>query len=120
MKTLRKFSRSRFFSHARITAAVILMSAAAAMLFTAASPPASAQPTARTHPLTPKFSTAVAFDISPALRNLPLAKKPVADPSKLLEIRPEHGPKVPYRGHRGDGALQTFSRASAGISVSAI
>ena len=35
MKTLRRFSRSRFFSHARITAAVILMSAAAAMPFLA-------------------------------------------------------------------------------------
>jgi len=120
MKTLRRFSRTPFFSHARITAVVTLMSAAAAMLFVVASPPASAQPTARTHPLTPKFSTALAFDISPALRNLPAAKKPVAAPSKLLEIRPERGPKVPYKGHRGDGALQTFRRASAGISVSAI
>ena len=89
MKTLRRFSRNPFFSYARITAAVILIAAAAAMLFMAASPPASAQPTARTHPLTPKFSTAVAFDISPALRTLPLAKKFVADPSKLLEIRPD-------------------------------
>ncbi len=114
MKTLRQFSRTRFFSHARITAAVILMSAAAAMLFIAASPPASAQPTARTHPLTPKFSTAVAFDISPALRTLPLAKKYVADPSKLLEIRPERGPRAQSKGYKsGDKALQTFSPALA-------
>ena len=114
MKTLRQFSRTRFFSHARITAAVILMSAAAAMLFIAASPPASAQPTARTHPLTPKFSTAVAFDISPALRTLPLAKKHVADPSNLLEIRPERGPRAQSKGYKsGDKALQTFSPALA-------
>jgi hypothetical protein len=113
MKTLRRFSGSHFFSHARITAAVTLMSAAAAMLFIVASPPASAQPSARTHPLTPKFSTAVAFDISPALRNLPVAKKPLAAPYKLLEIRPERGPTVPYRGHSGDGALQTSSQVSA-------
>src|SRR5436305_566847 len=41
MKTLRRFSRNRFFSHARITAAVILISAAAAMTFVATSPAAS-------------------------------------------------------------------------------
>jgi hypothetical protein len=111
MKALRRFTRNRFFSHARITAAVILISAAAAMLFVVASPPASAQPTARPHPLTPKFSAAVAFDISPALRDLPLAKKPLADPSKLLEIRPERGPNVPYKGHSGDRALQTSGYA---------
>src|SRR6266853_3138135 len=114
MKTLRRFSRNRFFSHARITAAVILMSAAAAMLFMAASPPVSAQPTARTRPLTPKFSKAVAFDISPALRTLPLAKKYVADPSELLEVRPERGPRAHSKGHKsGDKALQTFSPALA-------
>src|SRR5438552_1776618 len=109
MKTLRRFTRNRFFSHARITAAVILIAAAAAMAFVAASPPASAQPTARTHPLTPKFSVAVAFDISPAVRNLPLAKKPLVTPSKLLEIRPERGPEVQSKGYSGDGALQPFS-----------
>jgi len=114
MKTLRRFSRNRFFSYARITAAIILLAAAAAMLFMAASQPASAQPTARTHPLTPKFSTAVAFDISPALRTLPLAKKYVADPSNLLEIRPERGPRAQSKGYKsGDKALQTFSPALA-------
>src|SRR6266513_994536 len=114
MKTLRRFSRNRFFSHARITAAVILMSAAAAMLFMSVSPPASAQPTAHMQPLTPKFSTAVAFDISPALRTLPVAKKYVADPSNLLEIRPERGPRAQSKGYKsGDKALQTFSPALA-------
>ena len=114
MKTLRKFSGSRFFSHARITAVVILMSAAAAMLFMSVSPPASAQPTAHMQPLTPKFSTAVAFDISPALRTLPVAKKYVADPSNLLEIRPERGPRAQSKGYKsGDKALQTFSPALA-------
>jgi hypothetical protein len=84
------------------------------MLFVAASPPASAQPTARPQPLTPKFSTAVAFDISPALRTLPLAKKYVADPSNLLEIRPERGPRAQSKGYKsGDKALQTFSPALA-------
>jgi hypothetical protein len=90
------------------------MSAAAAMLFLAASPPASAQPTARIQPLTPKFSTAVAFDVSPALRDLPLAKKHVADPSNLLEVRPERGPRAQSKGYKsGDKALQMFSPALA-------
>ena len=109
MKTLRRFSRTLFFSHARITAAVILIAAAAAMAFVATSPPASAQPTARTHPLTPKFSNAVAFDISPAVRNLPVAKKPLAAPPLLREIRPEleRGPRVQPKGRSGDNALQS-------------
>jgi len=95
-------------------AAVILMLAAVAMLFMSVSPPASAQPTARMHPLTPKFSAAVAFDVSPALRTLPLAKKYVADPSELLEVRPERGPRAQSKGYKsGDKALQTFSPALA-------
>src|SRR6266702_3217131 len=114
MKTLRRFTRNRFFSHARITAAVILISAAAAMLFVAASPPASAQPTARTQPLTPKFSPAVAFDVSPAVRNLPRAAKPLTfPPDTILEVRPERRPVVQSKGYSGDAALQALSPAVA-------
>src|SRR5438874_6288952 len=114
MKTLRRFTRNRFFSHARITAAVILISAAAAMLFVAASPPASAQPTARTQPLTPKFSPAVAFDVSPAVRNLPRAARPLTfPPDTILEVRPERGPEVKDKGYSGDAALQALSPAVA-------
>jgi hypothetical protein len=43
MKSLRRFTRNRFFSHARITAAVILISAAAAMALVAASPGVSSK-----------------------------------------------------------------------------
>src|SRR5713101_6857349 len=115
MKTLRRFSRTPFFSHARIMVAVILMLAAVAMLFVAASPPASAQPTARAHPLilTPKFSTAVAFDVSPALRDLVPAAKRFAPSSTVLEVRPERGPVVRSKGHSGDAALQALSPAVA-------
>src|SRR6266542_2472975 len=110
MKTLRRISKNRAFAHVRILAAVLLILAAAAIAFLAVSPPAVAQSTARTQPLTAKFSTAVAFDVSPALRGLPLAKTFVADPSKLLEIRPERGPKAHSKGlKRGDKALQAFS-----------
>jgi len=116
MKTLRRFTRNRFFSHARITAAVILIAAAAAMLFVVASPPASAQPTARTHPLSPKFSAAVAFDVSPAVRNLPRAARPLTfPPDTILEVRQERGPEGPeahpVKGYSADGALQLFSPA---------
>jgi hypothetical protein len=118
MKTLHRISKTRAFVYLRILAAVLLVLAAAALMFLAVSPPASAQPTARMRPLTPKFSAAVAFDLSPALRTLPLAKKFVADPSKLLEIRPEREFRVPAKdkGYSGDKALQS----AAAISASAI
>jgi hypothetical protein len=110
MKTLSRISKNRAFAHVRILTAVLLILAAAALAFLAVSPPAVAQSTARTQPLTAKFSTAVAFDVSPALRNLPLAKTFVADPSKLLEIRPERGPMAHSKGLKsGDKALQAFS-----------
>src|SRR5437773_3368031 len=114
MKTLRRISRNRAFAHVRIMAAILLVMAAAALVFLAASPPAAAQQTARPQPLTPTFSKAVAFDVSPALRSLPLAKKHVADPSKLLEIRPERGPRAQSKGYKsGDAALQALSAAVA-------
>src|SRR6059058_2865082 len=114
MKTLRRISRKTAFTHARILAAVFLVVAAAALIFMSVSPPAAAQSTPRTQSLTPTFSKAVAFDVSPALRTLPLAKKFVADPSKLLEIRPERGPRARSRGYKsGDAALQALTAAVA-------
>ncbi len=113
MKTLRRFTR---ISHARIIAALILIVAAVAMVFVAISPPASAQPTARTQPLTPKFSAAVAFDISPALRDLPRAAKPLTfPPDTILEVRQERGPEGPeahpVKGYSADAALQALRPA---------
>src|SRR5437773_2522977 len=114
MKTLRRISKNRAFTHVRILTAVLLVLAAAALVFLAVSPHVAAQPTARPQPLIPKFSSAVAFDVSPALRTLPLAKKFVADPSKLLEIRPERGPRAHSRGYKsGDAALQALTAAVA-------
>jgi hypothetical protein len=121
MKTLRRITRNRAFAHVRILTGVLLVLAAAALVFLAVSPPASAQPTARTHPLTPKFSEAVAFDKSPALRDLPLAKKPRAATSQLFEIRRERGRTAHPKGRGGDKALQTSSAVTAaGTSASAI
>ena len=115
MKTLRRISKDRAFAHVRILAAVLLVLAAAALVFLAVSPPAAAQPTARTQPLTPTFSPPVAFDVLPALRNLPPAARPsIFDPNKIIEVRPERGPEGPEvqsKGYSGDGALQLFSPA---------
>jgi hypothetical protein len=120
MKTLRRISKNRAFTNARILTALLLVLTAVALVLLAVSPPAAAQPTARTRPLTPrltpKFSKAVAFDVSPALRSLPLGKKVVVDPSKLLEIRPEGGPRAHSRGYKsGDGALQLLKPAAPTI-----
>jgi hypothetical protein len=102
----------------RILAAVLLLVAAAALVFLAVSPPAAAQPTARPQPLIPKFSKAVAFDVSPALRSLPRIARPrTFPPETLLEVRPEPAVKGPAvhraKGHSADGALQLFSPAPA-------
>src|SRR5438093_7412062 len=110
MKTLRRISKNRAFAHVRILAAVLLVLAAAALVFLAVSPPAAAQSTPRTQPLTPKFSAPVAFDVSPAVRNLPRAAAPLVLPTDtVLEVRPERGPEVQSKGYSGDGALQPFS-----------
>src|SRR4029453_12787766 len=96
MKTLRRISKNRAFTHIRILAAVLLVLAAAALVFLAVSPPAVAKPTARLQPLTPKFSKAVAFDVSPAVRDLPRPARPlVFDPNKEGEGRPKRGQKEP-------------------------
>jgi hypothetical protein len=116
MKTLRRISKNRAFAHVRILAAVLLVLAAAALVFLAVSPPAVAQLTAQPHSPTPKFSTAVAFDVSPALRSLPRIARPrILPPDTILEVRPEpaaKGPRVQQaKGYGADGVLQLFSPA---------
>jgi hypothetical protein len=116
MKTLRRISKNRAFTHVRILAAVLLVIAAAALVFLAVSPPAVAQPTAPLQSPTPKFSTAVAFDVSPALRSLrPIARPRTFPPDTILEVRPEpaaKGPRVHQaKGYGADGVLQLFSPA---------
>src|SRR5437870_7280263 len=117
MKTLRRISKNRAFAHVRVLAAVLFVLAAAALIFLAASPPAAAQRTARPPPLTPTFSKAVAFPVSPALRDLPRAARPLAfDPNKIAEVRPERGGSEGPQAHGGkpysaDGVLQLFNPA---------
>jgi hypothetical protein len=116
MKTLRLISKNRAFTHLRILAAVVFVLTAAALVLLAVSPPASAQPTARPHPLTPKFSKAVAFDVSPALRSLPQVARPrMYPPNTVLEVRPERRGSEGPEAHRvkpysADGVLQMFNQ----------
>jgi hypothetical protein len=116
MKTLHRISRKRAFTHLRILAALLLVLTAVALVLLAVSPPVVAQPTARPHPLTPKFSKAVAFDVSPALRSLPQVARPrMYPPNTVLEVRPERGKSEGPEAHRvkpysADGALQMFNR----------
>jgi hypothetical protein len=116
MKTLRRISRNHAFTHVRILTAVLLVLSAVALAFLAVSPPAAAQPTARPQSPTPKFSKAVAFDVSPPLRSLPRIARPrTFPPDTILEVRPEpaaKGPQVqPAKGYSPDGVLQLFSPA---------
>src|SRR5260370_19958478 len=117
MKTLRRISKTRAFAHVRILAAVLLVLAAAALVFLAVSTPAAAQSTPRTQRLTPTFYRPVAFDVSPALRSLPPAARPlVFDPNKIIEVRPERrgseGPEAHrVKAYSGDGVLQLFGPA---------
>src|SRR5262249_53640510 len=113
MKTLNRISKSRAFAHVRILAAVLLVVTAVALAFMAASPRATAQRTGRPQPLRPPASRALAFDVSPPLRNLPRGARPlIYPPDTLIEVR-ERGPEGPrahrVRPHKADGALQLFS-----------
>ncbi len=57
----------------------------------------------------PQITKAVAFDVSPPVRNLPLSMQSPF-PSEDREIRPEPGIKMVDRGFSGDGAVQrTFA-----------
>ena len=114
MKILRPFSRNRFLSQVRVAIAVTLFSAAAAMVLVAASPgPAGSS---KINPA-PKFSTAVAFDVSLALRDMrpPLA---LSFSSEELDVRPERGPVTQDRGYSRDGALQASMQARPPLAAS--
>ncbi|MGE5140189.1 MAG: hypothetical protein ACM3JD_12060 [Rudaea sp.] len=59
---------------------------------------------------TPKFTTAAAFDVSPALRDLAKRASPKllqgATDEEPKDVRPERGPLAKGSGFSGDGALQ--------------
>jgi len=66
---------------------------------------------AKRAPLTPHFSQAIAFDVSPPLSAMawqaPLRRIPYGVTLEEKEIRPERGPVAKDTGYAGDGAVQT-------------
>jgi hypothetical protein len=75
--------------------------------------PANAAPQQQRGPH-PVFSQQVAFDVSPALRDMPAAASHSnRGSSELQEIRPERGAVAPDRGNSKDGALQSQSLQGA-------
>ncbi|MCI0612277.1 hypothetical protein L0244_04735 [bacterium] len=63
-----------------------------------------------------KFSTPIAFDVSPTLRDIAAAAVTKVVPTvkdEIREIRPERGPVVVDKGYSGDGVLQTTIGRSA-------
>ena len=61
----------------------------------------------------PIFSRAVAFDVSPPLRNIRRAPKTSRVSPFVLEVRPDRGPVVKPRPFSGDPVFQRFRRPLA-------
>jgi hypothetical protein len=105
-----------------LSAVVVVTSAVGAFQVTAAAPSVGS-PQAYQNP-SPKFSTAVAFDKTPALRDLAksarLQARTSAGADELIEIRPDRGPVPTDGGFNGDGALQGAAgrqAATAGLAA---
>jgi hypothetical protein len=64
---------------------------------------------ASTRPV-PKFSKALAFSVSPAVRSLATIKVTAPSSQIVHEVRPERGPVVKSRGFAGDAAVQKSLR----------
>jgi hypothetical protein len=96
---------------------IVLLATIGLLATTAMSPvAATAGPPAATG-LSPTFSSAAAFDVSPALRDVGymaprrgIAGDPDQEP---VDIRPDRGRADADKGHSPDGALQAGARATA-------
>ena len=92
----------------RVLLGVSRISFAVALLLTAVLAATSAVAAQPSPGGSPKVSTAVAFDKSPALRNVPQAPKVSTRPSPQAgEVRAERGPNANNMRYLGDAALQT-------------
>src|SRR5260370_28931479 len=92
----------------RVTFGISRLSLAVALIVHAALAATPAVAAHQSPGSSPKVSTAVAFDKSPALRDLPHAPKVSTRPSPQAgEIRAERGPNANNTKYLGDGALQT-------------
>lgn len=102
----------------------IALSLVAVLLLAATAGATQAAPAAGRTSLSPKFSTAAAFDVSPALRDMArqvsLRAKVYAFLSSLVEVRPERGPVGVDRGFSGDGALQAANGLAAASPATTI
>ncbi len=87
---------------------VMLTTAVATVSASPVAPPAQIS-------LQPTFSDAVAFDVSPTLRELAAMHRAVADywPDEVREIRPDRGPIAADTGFSGDGAVQSGTQSLA-------
>src|SRR5215207_9792300 len=88
----------------------------------AAAAPEDAPPQAFKAPKA-KFIDNVAFDISPALRDIAtkVAPRTPDDPNaEPVDIRPDRGPDVPDNGFSGDGAAGASAFAKSSASALAI
>jgi hypothetical protein len=94
--------------------------AGGALALALAAGPASAQQVSAGKP---KFSSAVAFDSSKAMRDIaPLAGagRFAIPESGLLDVRPERGPVAKDKGHSGDGALGKKGTMSFSAAMDAV
>jgi len=90
-----------------VTAAALLLLVSSAMPVTAADEPQ------RSSGPSPRFSSAKAFDVSKALRDLPRSTAPrSAAPDSLVDVRPERGRVATDEGYSGDAAVQASGARS--------
>src|SRR6266540_6378503 len=89
------------------------------LLVTAPVGTAQGAPEATQASLKPKFSNAVAFDTSPAMRDVAKRATSAARAASGKLDRPERGPAVTSRGYAGDGALQSAARATVAPEIAA-
>jgi hypothetical protein len=99
-------------SKAQSIAATVVTILSLALFF-----PSSAEPQSSSV-VPPHFSTAVAFDVSPPVRNLSRTTTILSFASAgVREIRPERGPVAKDRGFSGDAAVQRFKFAAAAATI---
>lgn len=100
----------------------VVMSLLALVLLLSSLGATPAAPTSQRRNPQPRFSNAVAFDVSPALSQLAASHRP-ALPAQALgadgEIRPERGASASAPGHSADGALQAQAAEASLAAISA-
>jgi hypothetical protein len=65
----------------------------------------------------PKFSKALAFSVSPAVRNLATVKVTAPSSQVVYEVRPDRGPVPKSRGFAGDAAVQKSLRPAVATTA---